>query len=118
MVSKLILALYVITSSAALIILKWGTRAGLPVSFAEHKIHLNLNIYTISGVLLFGISFLLYMYLIAKNDLGYIIPLAAAFVYILIFTGSVLVFKESFSPSKIVGIALILGGIIFLNISK
>lgn len=116
--SKLILALYVVSSSLALIILKWGTRAGLPVGFADHKLQLNLNAYSVSGVILYGFSFLLYIYLISKNDLGYIIPLAAAFVYVLIFTGSVLVFKETFTSTKVIGIALILSGIIFLNIKK
>lgn len=116
--SEIILALYVLTSSLALILLKWGTRAGLPVNFIDHRIHLKLNTYNVSGILLFGISFLLYMYLISKNDLGYIIPLAAAFVYILIFLGSYFIFHEVFNTTKIIGIVMILGGLIFLNIKK
>lgn len=115
---KLILAAYVLTTSAALIILKLGTTHGAPMSIVESKIHFNINIYTIAGVILYLISFLTYIYLISKFDLGYIIPLAAAFVYILIFTASFLIFKEVFTVTKIIGISLIVGGIVFLSFSK
>ncbi len=118
MLSKLILGLYVLTTSAGLIILKLGTRNGLPLSLANQKLQLNINAYSILGIFLYAVSFVMYMYLISKNDLGYIIPLAAAFVYILIFFGSYLVFKETFTQMKIIGIALILGGLIFLNLGK
>jgi len=115
---KIIIALYVLTTSLALIVLKWGTQSGLPISYSDHKLHFNANPYSIAGILLYGISFLLYIYLISTYDLGYIIPLAAAFVYVLIFFGSYLVFHEVFTTTKIIGIALILGGIIFLNLKK
>lgn len=114
--TKLVLALYVLTGSLALVVLKLGTHTHLPVSFTNGKLGLNLNFYTVSGIALYGISFLFYTYLIAKNDLGYIIPLAAAFVYLLIFLASFFIFKETFTATKIAGISLILGGIILLNL--
>ena len=90
---KIILALYVITTSLALVILKLGTDHGAPLSIVESKLHVNINFFTIAGVLLYGVSFLTYIYLISKYDLGYIIPLTTAFVYVIIFTASYLVFK-------------------------
>ncbi len=116
--SKIILALYVITTSLGLIVLKYGTKAGLPVSYIDNKLNFNINFYTVTGLSLYAVSFLLYIYLISKNDLGYIIPLAAAFVYIMIFAGSFIVFKESFTAFKLIGIAMIVGGLIFLNLGK
>jgi drug/metabolite transporter (DMT)-like permease len=101
-----------------LIILKLGTKTGMPVSYAGDKLHFNLNYFTVGGIVLYGISFALYTYLISKFDLGYIIPLAAAFVYILIFVGSYFVFKEAFTTAKLIGISLIVGGLIFLNLGK
>ena len=115
---KVILALYVATTSLALIILKLGTSTGPPLSILEGKPHLNINLYTGTGIFLFGISFLTYTYLISRFDLGYIIPLTAAFVYIIVFTASYFIFKETFTATKIVGIALIVGGLIFLNLNK
>ncbi|HSX14778.1 MAG TPA: hypothetical protein VLE72_02610 [Candidatus Saccharimonadales bacterium] len=109
---------YVITTSLGLIILKLGTRTGLPVSFVDNKVSLNLNLMTITGILFYGISFMTYIYLISKYDLGYIIPLVAAFVYILIFVASFFIFKEVFTATKIIGIGLIMAGLVFLNFKK
>jgi len=117
-VSKIILILYILTTSIGLIVLKLGTNSGLPITLVENKIQFNINAATVIGIILYGLSFIMYMYLISKNDLGYIIPLAASFVYILIFFGSYLVFNEVFTPTKIIGISLILGGMIFINLNK
>lgn len=114
--SKIILILYILTTSAGLLILKWGTKTGLPVSYVNNKLLFNVNLYTVGGIILYGLSFVLYVYLISKNDLGYIIPITAAFVYILIFIGSFVIFHESFTAPKIIGIALVLSGIVVLNV--
>ncbi len=114
--SRIIVALYVLATSSALIALKWGTKSGVPISYADDKLHLNANPFAITGMALYIISFALYVYLISKYDLGYIIPLTTAFVYIVIFVASYFIFNEVFTAIKIVGIALILGGLILLNV--
>ncbi len=116
--SKIIIAIYVITSSLGLVILKLGAAAGPPISYIQNRLHFNINLYTASGIILYGLSFIFYIYLISKYDLGYIIPLLAAFIYILIFVASYFIFKESFTTTKVVGIVLIISGLIFLNLKK
>jgi drug/metabolite transporter (DMT)-like permease len=116
MFSKFIIALYVLATSGALVLIKLGSKTGAPVSLSSGKLAFNLNLVILAGGLLYGISFLLYMFLISKNDLGYIVPLTTAFVYILIFLASFLIFKESFTALKIFAIALIVGGVILLNL--
>lgn len=116
--ANLILIVYALTSSLGLILLKLGSKLGAPVSLVDHKLHFNLGTYAISGILLYGLSFIIYTYLISKNDLGYIIPVSTALVYIFIFTASFIVFKEVFTAVKIVGICLILGGVVLLNLNK
>ena len=90
----------------------------MPVSLLGNKVSVNINPFTVGCIALYGVSFLLYIYLISKFDLGYIIPLAAAFVYILIFLASYFIFKEQFTTPKTIGIILIMAGIIFLNLKK
>lgn len=114
----LTLALYVLTTSAGLITLKLGSDAGAFVEFVAGKIIFNFTLMNIIGVILYGLSFVLYLYLIAKNDLGYIIPLTTALVYIIIFIASYVIFKETFTILKIVGISLIVVGLIILNLKK
>jgi drug/metabolite transporter (DMT)-like permease len=116
--SKIIISLYALATSLALIVLKLGAKEGSPVQFIDHRLHFNINLYTVAGIGLYGTSFLLYVYLISKYDLGYIIPLTTALVYILVFVASFLIFKESFTVMKTIGIALIITGLLFLNQKK
>jgi len=119
MMSNIILFLYAIISSTGLILLKLGSQSGgAPVAVIDGKLHFNLGLYAIFGIILYGLSFIIYTYLISKNDLGYIIPISTALIYIFIFFASFIIFKEAFTALKIVGIALILGGLILLNINK
>jgi small multidrug resistance pump len=119
MLANLIVGAYAITTSLALIFLKLGTtNVGSPIAFVNNKLALNLGYYSVAGILLYGLSFLIYTYLVSKYDLGYIIPITTALVYILIFIASFVIFKETFTTLKILAIALILVGIVLLNVSK
>lgn len=109
---------YILSTSSGLILLKLGTTTGLPIGFVENSIKFNLNLFSVIGLLLYGLSFFLYIYLISKFDLGFIIPLAAGFVYILIFTASFFIFHEAFTIIKIAAISLIIIGVILLNFNK
>lgn len=114
MLSKFIIGIYIITTSAALVVMKLGTQNsnGNP----NGKLDLLLNPIFVLGVFLYGVSFITYVYLISKYDLGYIIPLLAAFVYILTFLAAYFIFNEAFTVFKVAGIALILLGLVFLNL--
>lgn len=116
--AKVLIALYVLSTSSALIFLKLGADSGAPISTVAGKLQLNLNPLVLTGIFLYGVSFLLYTYLISKYNLGYIIPLTTAMVYVVIFAGSYFIFKEAFTAFKILGICLILGGIVLLNIGS
>lgn len=86
--------------------------------FLDNKLQLNLNPLILLGIFLYGLSFLVYMYLLSKYDLGYIIPLTTALVYILIFGASYFIFNEVFTAIKIAGIVLIVMGLVLLNLKK
>lgn len=116
--AKIMIALYVLATSFALIFLKLGSASGAPFSFANHRPQLNLGWYSSAGFVLYGTSFLIYTYLISKYNLGYILPLVTAFVYIAIFVASYFIFHEIFTAVKILGIILIFTGVILLNIKS
>lgn len=118
MMSKIIIALYVLITSGALVVLKIGSKDGAPAQIINGKLDLHITALTVTGIILYGISFILYMYLISKYDLGYIIPLATALVYVLIFFASFVIFKEAFTAIKIAGIVLIVIGLLLLNLKK
>jgi len=101
-----------------LIALKYGTKTGVPIHYVNNKLTFNLNFYAVSGIVLYGLSFLTYVYLVSKYDLGYIIPLTTALVYLVIFTASFFLFNEVFTGIKVAGIILIAVGLILLNLKK
>ena len=116
--ANLMLIIYALTSTAGLVLLKFAGQTGAPISFVDGKLHFNLGILAVSGIFLYGVSFLLYTYLIAKNDLSYIIPVSTALIYIGIFFASYFLFHEALTALKITGILLILGGVVLLNLGK
>lgn len=93
-------------------------KTGAPIELLNGKLQLNINAYTVFGVMLYGFSFIVYMYLLSKYNLGYIIPLTTALVYIIIFSASYFIFHEVFTATKIFGIALIVIGLMFLNLKQ
>src|SRR5260221_5429817 len=76
---KIMISLYVLTASLALVVLKLGSKAGAPAQLVGDRLHINLTPYTIVGIALYGLSFVLYTYLISRYELSYIIPITAAF---------------------------------------
>lgn len=116
--SVFLIILYIISSSSSLILIKLGSNIGAPISIVDNAMKFNLNTYSIIGLLLYGLSFPIYIYLISKYDLGFIIPIATAFVYIIIFTASFLLFKELFTVIKAVAISLIVLGVILLQLNN
>ena len=116
--SIVLLILYVLSTSGGLVLLKLGTTNGLPISFVDNAIKFNFNPLAIGGIFLYGFSFLLYIYLISKFQLGYIVPLTTALVYTLVFIASYFVFHEVFTLIKVIAIALIIGGVIILSLHK
>lgn len=118
MINYILMGAYVLSTASGLVLLKLGTTTGLPISLVENSIKFNLNPFAVSGLFLYGLSFLLYIYLLSKFDLGFVIPLTTALVYVLIFIASFMIFKESFTMLKIIAIALILSGVVILNLNK
>ena len=116
--SLVFLIVYVLATSSALVLIKLGTVSGAPVAIFEHSLKFNINLSIIAGILLYGLSFILYIYLISKFELGFIIPVTTALVYSLVFLASFLIFHETFTIIKIAAISLIIFGVILLNFNK
>lgn len=115
---KLVIGAYVVATAAGLVLLKLSSNGSPFLSIVDGKVLWNVGILTIVGIAVYGLSFLLYIFLISKYNLGYIIPLTTGLVYILVFFASFTVFNESFTTLKVIAIALILSGVIMLNLNS
>jgi len=98
-----IIAIYVLFSVSGLVLFKLG-------------LSLKISWLSILGLLLYVISFLIYMGLVSKNDLSYVFPIASGAVYLLTMLSSVLIFKESIQSMQILGSTFILVGLVLMNI--
>jgi len=117
MLNALLIAIYAITTSAGLVSIKLGTAGVGLARVVDGRFQLHITTMSVVGIILYGVSFLLYTFLIARFNLGYIIPVTTGIVYILIFIASFWIFKEQFTLVKCIGIALVLIGVALLNLN-
>lgn len=68
----------------------------------------------IIGLFFFGSSFLLWVKVLTNNDLSYAYPMVSL-GYILVAVLSYILFNESFTPGKILGIIVIVIGVFLVN---
>jgi len=67
--------------------------------------------YIIVGLVLYGLSFLVWLRVLSFNDLSRSYPIFASIVFLFTTIGSIIFLKESVSMVRIVGIIVILSGI-------
>lgn len=113
----LFLILYVTLSVGGLVLFKLGS-AEKPVALSLRGggFSFQIALKSIIGLLCYVVSFLLYMYLVSIYNLNYIAPIATGLSYVLTLVSSYTIFKEPFTTFQIIGVALILIGIILMNI--
>ena len=109
---------YILATSLALIVIKLSTNAEALLTVHNGQLLVTVHPLIFLGIVLYGISFLLYTYLLAHFNLGFIVPVTTALVYIIVFTASFLFFKESFTTGKVIGIGFIIVGLLLLNSTK
>ena len=69
------------------------------------------NWYVWQGLILYGIGFMLYLYILSKFEVSFIYPVLTASIFILLLTFSSLILSEPITFKKIMGISIIIIGI-------
>jgi drug/metabolite transporter (DMT)-like permease len=117
-VNILLIVLYVIFAVSGSTLIKYGSLSKVASFVTVPIIHMSLSLVTILGVLCYGLSFLLYIFLLTKFDLSFISPLTIGLVYVLLMFTAVIIFGEQFTLLKSVGCAIILAGILMIVSGK
>lgn len=110
----LLLAAYAITSSAAVLLL----RKGLPQAvdaFRNREFAHGLSLYMTGGALLYAVSFVFWLLILARTYVTIAFPLALAIATTLTVSGAVAFLGEKLSPVRALGIVVILVGILLLG---
>ncbi|WP_294378990.1 hypothetical protein [uncultured Clostridium sp.] len=114
----LLCGIYILFSVSGLTLIKYGgnhselAKAVLPI------IDMPISWYVIVGLFCYGMSFILYMGVITKFDLGVIIPIVAGIVNILIMISAIIILKEKLTLNMIIGAVIIILGIVIMNLKK
>ena len=110
--------MYLILTVAGLILYKYGTTKEFNISYINNIFQFKISIYSIIGLICYLFSFLIYMLILPKFDLSYIMPVTSGISYISILVLSAMVLKESISVFGIIGSVFILIGVIIMNIRR
>ena len=106
--------LYVNLSSSGLILFKLGSGI-VDFNLNILGIKLALSFKTIFGIFCYGCSFLLWLYIVSKNDLTIIMPLSVALTNTLVVVGSCIFLKESLTLTQGIGIFVVIFGVVLMK---
>lgn len=103
----------IILGAVAQIALKLGANKSVEMENAG-LIKSFINFPVITGIFLYGISALVWIVVLRKVELSTAYPMVS-FGYVIVFIASFFLFGESLSLNKIIGLALIVAGILFIS---
>lgn len=111
-----VLLLYACMSVGGLTCFKLGSQQALSLEISRSAFSMQISWLSVLGMLLYVGSFLVYLGLVARNQLGYIMPVTTAVVHVLTFAVSLLVFRETYSLPQLLGMALVFVGVALMNL--
>ena len=114
----LMVAIYLVLTVAGLILYKYGANKGFNFLITKGSLNVKLSIISIIGLMCYLFSFLLYMLILPKFNISFIMPVTSAVTYIATFILSIMILKETVSFNGIIGAFIILVGIIIMNIRR
>jgi hypothetical protein len=115
MINILFMVLYVIFAVSGLVLFKLGANSSQIGIIAKGILSLQISFTSIIGIACYGFSFIIYLLLLSKNTLSFLMPVMTGVVYILILTASVIIFKERVTIFSVIGSLFILFGIILMT---
>lgn len=110
--------IYILFSVSGLTLIKYSGNHIELTKVVIPFINIPISWYFIAGLFCYGMSFVLYMGVITKFDLGIIIPIVGGIINILIMISAIWVLKEKMTINMIVGAIIIILGIVIMNIKR
>ena len=112
------LIIYVCLSATALTLIKLGLGKDSTLLLNKGGFSLSLSWMLVLGACLYVVSFCLSMVVMKGMNLSLFYPLSAGLIYIAVCVLSFLVLKEKISTTQLIGMAVILAGIVIMNLKK
>lgn len=77
---------------------------------------MQLPLLSLVGLVCYLISFVLWMYIISKSEVSFVVPLGVALTNLAVLFSSYFILKEDISVTTIIGALIVLVGVIVINI--
>ncbi len=110
MASYILLAIYIIFSSLGMVLIKSGA-SNSDISIKDNIFNMHVSLTFILGLLLYIVSFILWIFILQKFPLTYISPVSYGLVYIAIAIFSFLILNTIITKAQIIGAVFIIIGI-------
>ena len=117
MKKNILVILYVILTIAGIVLMKFGGNTGT-ITLENATFSFSMSFISLFGFICYIASFLLFTNIVVKFNLSYIIPITAGIVQVLTLLSGYIVFNEEKSINGIIGIALVIVGIVIMNIKE
>jgi len=114
MVNILLMILYIFLTVSGLILFKLGSNLSKVETIANGILNLQISFTSILGIGCYGVSFIIYLLLLSKNNVSFLFPVITGIVYICVLTASVFILKEKITTISIIGSFFILLGVIMI----
>lgn len=111
----ILITIYTVLTISGLVLMKKGGNPGT-VSVQNGDITLGMNLISLAGFICYICSFLLFTRIVVMFDLSYIMPICTGIVQVITLIASYFVFKEQISKQGIIGAALVIIGIVVMNL--
>jgi drug/metabolite transporter (DMT)-like permease len=114
-VKYILLAAYIAISTSGMLFLKLGS-SGTEFALQNGILSMTMNLKLVVGLCLYVVSFLMYTIVLAIFDLSKISPMAGGIVMLVSVIFGVLILKEKLTLQNIIGIALVIAGVVIMNL--
>jgi len=109
----LLCVVYAFFTVFALVLLRMG--GGLDVSFLNSSFNISMSIYVIVGLLLYVLSFVVYLFIVPRLTFTRTFPILNGTIYTLVVMSGVIVFREKITIQHVAGILVVLLGVLILG---
>ncbi|MDO8424409.1 MAG: SMR family transporter [bacterium] len=115
----LLLLIDIFTTAGAQILFKKGVSQWGALDFSFSRAlslipQILQNVWIMAGVFLFGVSFMLWLFILSKLQLNAVYPIALSSGVVITTIAAWIMFREHLLPTQILGIAIIIVGIFLL----
>lgn len=108
--------LYVLLASSGLVLFKLGTVNGSIIKILNFSINFSWKM--LVGIMCYGFSFLLWLYIVSHMNLTFAMPLSVAIVNTLVIVESCVFLKEKITITQGIGIFIVIFGVAIMTWGK